>query len=220
MLPHRYPFLMVDRIEQIEGDESCVGIKNVTFNEPYFQGHFPGRPVMPGVLLLEGMAQTAGAICAVADGTRPAALASISSPSTRRSSASRSCPATGSNIHMTKLNQRKTMWWYRGEAKVDGKMVCEAEVGAMMADSDDGGMARIHPLAASIAARPSPMMPRSAPFASSARTSRSRAAAGSLSHVHVDRTHDARCPHVVYPHASLGDVRRNRSAIAAARRGL
>src|ERR1700692_3919825 len=68
VLPHRYPFLMVDRVEQIRGDESCVGIKKVTFNEPYFQGHFPGRPVMPGVLLLEGMAQSAGAICALSLG--------------------------------------------------------------------------------------------------------------------------------------------------------
>src|ERR1700731_4935679 len=63
MLPHRYPFLMIDRVEQIRGDESCVGIKNVTYNEPFFQGHFPGRPVMPGVLLIEGMAQSAGVLC-------------------------------------------------------------------------------------------------------------------------------------------------------------
>src|SRR5262245_53506782 len=64
-LPHRYPFLMVDRIINIRGDESAVGIKNVTVNEPQFQGHFPGNPVFPGVLLIEGMAQTAGAICAL-----------------------------------------------------------------------------------------------------------------------------------------------------------
>ena len=67
-LPHRYPFLLIDRIEAIVGDVSCVGIKNVTINEPFFQGHFPGRPVMPGVLLLEGMAQTAGAMCSVSRG--------------------------------------------------------------------------------------------------------------------------------------------------------
>src|SRR5215211_3065633 len=68
-LPHRYPFLLVDRIINIRGDESGVGIKNVTFNEPQFQGHFPGNPVFPGILILEGMAQTAGVICVRASTT-------------------------------------------------------------------------------------------------------------------------------------------------------
>ena len=63
LLPHRYPFLLVDRINDMDGDESCVGIKNVTINEPFFQGHFPQFPVMPGVLIIEGLAQTAGALC-------------------------------------------------------------------------------------------------------------------------------------------------------------
>ena len=63
LLPHRYPFLLVDRIIDIDADNSAVGIKNVTANEPHFQGHFPGHPVMPGVLIIEAMAQTAGAIC-------------------------------------------------------------------------------------------------------------------------------------------------------------
>ena len=67
LLPHRYPFMLVDKIIEIDGDESARGIKNVTFNEPHFTGHFPHTPIMPGVLLIEGMAQTAGAVCALAD---------------------------------------------------------------------------------------------------------------------------------------------------------
>src|ERR1700730_17621407 len=67
-LPHRYPFLMVDRIINMRGDESAVGIKNVTVNEPQFLGHFPGNPVFPGILRIEGMAQTAGALCWLSQG--------------------------------------------------------------------------------------------------------------------------------------------------------
>jgi 3-hydroxyacyl-[acyl-carrier-protein] dehydratase len=69
-LPHRYPFLLVDKIVDMDGDNYGVGIKNVTMNEPHFQGHFPGHPIMPGVLIIEGIAQTAGALCIAA---RPAA---------------------------------------------------------------------------------------------------------------------------------------------------
>lgn len=132
-LPHRYPFLLVDRIERIVGDQSCVGIKNVTANESFFQGHFPGRPVMPGVLLLEGMAQTAGAICAVSRGDQPPQTVyflTIDKAKFRRPVV----PGDRVEYHMTKINQRRTIWWFRGEAKVDGKLVCEAEVGAMIAD--------------------------------------------------------------------------------------
>ncbi|MEX0852878.1 MAG: 3-hydroxyacyl-ACP dehydratase FabZ, partial [Bauldia sp.] len=72
LLPHRYPFLLIDRIVDVDGDNSAIGIKAVTANEPHFQGHFPGLPIMPGVLLIEGMAQTAAAICAAALGrTKP-----------------------------------------------------------------------------------------------------------------------------------------------------
>ena len=134
LLPHRYPFLLVDRIEQIVGDESCVGIKNVTINEPFFQGHFPDRPVMPGVLLLEGMAQTAGVICSLHRGDsgppQNVFFLTIDKAKFRKPVT----PGDRIEYHMRKISQRRTMWWFRGEAKVDGLVVCEAEVGAMIAD--------------------------------------------------------------------------------------
>ena len=133
LLPHRYPFLLVDRIVEIDGDRSCIGIKNVTFNEAVFMGHFPGAPVFPGVLLIEGMAQTAGAIC-IASKLRDAApprrvfFMTIDKAKFRK-------PVTPGDVvrfHMTKLNNRRNMWWYRGEAKVDDVLVAEAEVSAML----------------------------------------------------------------------------------------
>jgi 3-hydroxyacyl-[acyl-carrier-protein] dehydratase len=135
LLPHRYPFLLVDRITAIRGDESCIGIKNVTFNEPYFQGHFPSRPVMPGVLLIEGMAQTAGAICSLARGIdRPPGTVfflTVDKAKFRRPVV----PGDIVEFHMTKITRRKQMWWYRGEAKVADQLAAEAVVGAMLADS-------------------------------------------------------------------------------------
>ena len=130
-LPHRYPFLLVDRIVDIDGDESCIGIKNVTFNEPQFQGHFPGQPVMPGVLLIEGMAQTAGAICVNASTSGAPRLVyfmTIDKAKFRKPVG----PGDRVEFHMTKLNQRRNMWWYKGVAKVDGTIVCEAELSAML----------------------------------------------------------------------------------------
>ena len=135
MLPHRYPMLLVDRIIEIDRDESAIGIKNVTANEPQFLGHFPGNPVFPGVLLIEGMAQTAGAICILAKNLvgKPQIVyfmtidkAKFRKPVT---------PGDTIEYHMTKISQRKTMWWFRGEAKVAGQLVAEAEVGAMTADA-------------------------------------------------------------------------------------
>ena len=134
LLPHRYPFLLVDRIEQIRGDESCVGIKNVTVNEPFFRGHFPGRPVMPAVLLLEGMAQSAGAICALSlKRDRPPQsvyFITIDKAKFRRPV----IPGNRVEYHMHRLATRRNMWWFRGEAKVDGQIACEAELGAMIAE--------------------------------------------------------------------------------------
>src|SRR5712675_59665 len=132
-LPHRYPFLMVDRIIDIRGDQSAIGIKNVTANEPQFLGHFPGNPVFPGVLLIEGMAQTAGAICVMSlpSGERPQVVyfLTIDKAKFRKPVV----PGDTIEYHMKKLSHRKTMWWFRGEAKVAGQLVAEAEVGAMLA---------------------------------------------------------------------------------------
>jgi 3-hydroxyacyl-[acyl-carrier-protein] dehydratase len=131
-LPHRYPFLLVDRIVDAKGDESCIGIKNVSVNEPQFQGHFPERPVMPGVLMIEGMAQTAGALCinAVAGGVKPPLVyfMTIEKAKFRKPV----LPGDRIEYHMQKLNQRRTIWWYSGRALVDGVLVCEAEISAML----------------------------------------------------------------------------------------
>ena len=133
LLPHRYPFLLVDRIIDIDGDRSCIGIKNVTFNEPQFTGHFPSRPIFPGIFLIEGMAQTAGAVCVASRiGThakpKQVFFMTVDKCKFRRPVE----PGDTVKYHMTKLNHRRNMWWYRGEARVDGALVCEAEVSAML----------------------------------------------------------------------------------------
>ncbi len=132
LLPHRYPFLLVDRIIEMDGDDSCIGIKNVTMNEPQFTGHFPQQPVMPGVMLIEGMAQTAGALCvwSMTDGRKPKLVyfMTIDNAKFRKPVE----PGDTVEFHMKKLKQRGNMWWYRGTAKVSGVTVCEADVSAML----------------------------------------------------------------------------------------
>jgi 3-hydroxyacyl-[acyl-carrier-protein] dehydratase len=135
-LPHRYPFLLVDRIKDIVGHDSCVGIKNVTANEPQFQGHFPEQPVFPGVLIIEAMAQTAGVISILAaGGKRPKAVlfTTIDECKFRKPVV----PGDQLELHMTRLKAKRNMSWYKGEAKVDGQMVAEAIVGAMIISADE-----------------------------------------------------------------------------------
>ena len=131
LLPHRYPFLLVDRIHSIDGDNSGIGIKNVTVNEPHFTGHFPVRPVMPGVLIIEALAQTAGAVCLnnIADG-KPSLVyfMTIDNAKFRRPVV----PGDQLELHVRKLKNRGNIWKYACEAIVDGAKVAEAEVTAMM----------------------------------------------------------------------------------------
>jgi len=132
-LPHRYPFLLIDRVIDVKGDESGVGIKNVTINEPQFQGHFPARPVMPGVLMIEAMAQTAGVIAMHAHGAinRPQSVyfVTIDRAKFRKPVG----PGDRIEFHMTKTARKRSIYWYQGRAIVDGALVCEAEISAMIA---------------------------------------------------------------------------------------
>ena len=135
LLPHRYPFLLLDRIKDMDGDESCVGIKNVTINEPFFQGHFPEFPVMPGVLIIEGLAQTAGALCVANLGAdyKPSIVyfMGIDKAKFRRPVV----PGDQLHYHVRKLRSRGRVWRFYGEARVNGHVVAEAEVSAMITDT-------------------------------------------------------------------------------------
>jgi 3-hydroxyacyl-[acyl-carrier-protein] dehydratase len=125
---------MVDRIVNLRADDFAIGIKNVTVNEPQFLGHFPNNPVFPGVLLIEGMAQTAGVLCLKSLGAteKPQLVYFLTIDKARFRKPV--VPGDTVEYHMTKINRRKMMWWYRGEAKVGGDLVAEAEVGAIIAD--------------------------------------------------------------------------------------
>jgi 3-hydroxyacyl-[acyl-carrier-protein] dehydratase len=132
LLPHRYPLLMIDRIIDIDADNSATGIKNVTFNEPHFQGHFPGQPVMPGVLIVEAMAQTAGAIslrAAAYDSPTLVYFLTIDGAKFRKPVV----PGDRLEIKVRKIKKRGNIVRFACEAFVDGAMVAEAEIAAMLA---------------------------------------------------------------------------------------
>jgi 3-hydroxyacyl-[acyl-carrier-protein] dehydratase len=134
LLPHRYPFLLIDRLADLNGDQSGTGIKNVTINEPFFQGHFPGAPVFPGVLLVEGMAQTAGAVVLATLGPEDEGklvfFMSIDKCRFRKPVV----PGDTVQFKVQLQHKRPPVWKYWAEAHVDGKKVAEAEIGAMLMD--------------------------------------------------------------------------------------
>ncbi|MBJ3784424.1 3-hydroxyacyl-ACP dehydratase FabZ [Devosia sediminis] len=131
-LPHRYPFLMIDRIVDINGDESAIGIKNVTYNEPIFTGHFPGNPIFPGVLIIEGMAQTAGAIVIKHDGNaggkKIVLMLGVDAAKFRKPAG----PGDTIEFHIAKMHRRRNVGRYKAEAKVNGAVIAEAEITAMI----------------------------------------------------------------------------------------
>jgi 3-hydroxyacyl-[acyl-carrier-protein] dehydratase len=131
-LPHRYPFLMIDRIIEVNGDESAIGIKNVTFNEPIFQGHFPGKPIFPGVLIIEGMAQTAGAIVIAQDlgkeDKKIVLMLTIDKAKFRKPAE----PGDQLEYHIRKIQRRRNVGKYEAKAMVNGTVIAEAEIGAMI----------------------------------------------------------------------------------------
>ncbi|MCV0349938.1 MAG: 3-hydroxyacyl-ACP dehydratase FabZ [Nitratireductor sp.] len=137
LLPHRYPFLLVDKIIEIDGDRSAIGIKNVTANEPHFTGHFPTQPVMPGVLIVEAMAQTAGAICINNAGDESPSLVyfmTIDNAKFRKPVV----PGDRMEIYVTKVKQRGSIWKFDCVAKVDEAKVAEATISALMSVEQAG----------------------------------------------------------------------------------
>jgi 3-hydroxyacyl-[acyl-carrier-protein] dehydratase len=134
MIPHRYPFLLVDRVIEISADRSAIGIKNVTINEAFFQGHFPKNPVMPGVLIIEAMAQTAAVLVVHSLGPSAAGklvyFMSIENARFRKPVT----PGDQLRIHVNKERSRGNVWKFSAEAKVDGRLVAEATYAAMLMD--------------------------------------------------------------------------------------
>ena len=137
LLPHRYPFLLIDKIRDMVRDESAVGIKNVTINEPFFQGHFPKYPVMPGVLIIEAIAQTAGALCVhnagVTNIPHIVYFMGIDKAKFRKPVV----PGDQLHLHVKKVRSRGPVWRFYGEARVNDQVVAEAEISAMIVDPEN-----------------------------------------------------------------------------------
>ncbi|QIE56078.1 3-hydroxyacyl-ACP dehydratase FabZ [Pikeienuella piscinae] len=137
MIPHRYPFLLIDTVKDIRVAESAVGIKNVSVNEPHFEGHFPSKPVMPGVLIVEAMAQTAGVLVVETLGMIDRGLLVYFMTLDKARFRRIVVPGDQLELHVTILRGRGKIWKFWGEAKVEGAVVAEAEFSAMIITPDD-----------------------------------------------------------------------------------
>ena len=135
ILPHRYPFLMVDRIIEVEQGIRCVGIKNVTINEPFFPGHFPGHPVMPGVLIIESMAQVAGIMAYLASDESARAKVTYFMAIDNARFRKPVLPGDQLRIEVTTTMNRRGIWGVAGKAFVGSTLVTEADLKATFADS-------------------------------------------------------------------------------------
>ena len=134
ILPHAYPFLLVDRILEIEPGKRIVSIKNVTYNEPFFPGHFPGQPIMPGVLIVEAMAQTAGVLAfkSIPEGDQKKAVYFLGIDNVRFRKPV--IPGDQLRLELEVTRQRQSIWGFKGKAWVDGKLVAEADLLTMMGE--------------------------------------------------------------------------------------
>lgn len=132
LLPHRYPFLLVDRVEDIDGTKSARGIKNVSFNEPHFQGHFPGTPIMPGVTIIEAMAQTAAVMVGAAMGMEDKDLLVYFMAIDKCKFRRKVGPGDVLELHIETKRGGSKIWKFSGVAKVGDELAAEAEFTAMM----------------------------------------------------------------------------------------
>ncbi len=132
ILPHRYPFLLVDKVMDVVPNKSATGIKNVTFNEPHFQGHFPGAPIMPGVTIIEAMAQTAGVMVGLSqdllDNEMLIYFMTINNAKFRR----KVVPGDVLKMYIETVRGGSKVWKFSGRAEVDGELAAQAEFTAMM----------------------------------------------------------------------------------------
>jgi 3-hydroxyacyl-[acyl-carrier-protein] dehydratase len=133
-IPHRYPFLLVDRVVDLVKNQSCTGIKNVTINENFFQGHFPAMPVMPGVLIIESMAQTAAVLVVETLGPEWAGKLVYFMTVDQAKFRKPVVPGDQMRVYVKKQRQRGNIWKFSAEAKVDDKLVAEATYAAMILD--------------------------------------------------------------------------------------